>query len=438
MSDTLDRPAAYRWSRRGLLLAGGVGVGGVGLAGLASPVLAQAPAPREPLDVGGVSGGKVQFEPIAAGTEPAQKPKPAPLPPAERVGFAIAGIGRLALEEVIPAFAETRMAKVIALVSGSPEKARTVGQSLGVAAGSLYDYASFDRIADDPAVQVVYVITPNALHKDLVIRAARAGKHVLCEKPMAVNSAEAREMTEACARAGVKLMVAYRSQYQKHHRALQDAMRSGVLGTIRGIEAVNVQNQGDPRQWRLRKALAGGGSLPDIGLYCLNEARFLLGEEPVEVTARIHTPPGDPRFAEVEDSVAFTLLFPSGVLANCFTSYSAHKSQHLLVNGAEGWMRMDKAFAYRGQQLHHGTQQDGQEVQRTLTVETTNQFADEIDHMAQCVRENRKPRTPGEEGVQDHVLMEAIYQSAAAGRTVTLPPSQGLDVTRGPALPKEG
>ncbi|MDB5641103.1 MAG: gfo/Idh/MocA family oxidoreductase [Hyphomicrobiales bacterium] len=421
-------------SRRGVVVAGCAGL--ASLAG--GPAHAQSPPAREPLDVGGVQERGLKFDPIAAATEPAQKPKPGPLPPAERVGFAIAGLGRLAGEEVIPAFGECRRSRIAALVSGSPEKAAAVGKSLGLGTSALYDYESFDRIADDPSVQVVYVITPNALHKDLVIRAARAKKHVLCEKPMATSSADAREMIEACDRAGVKLMIAYRSQYQKHHRRLLGDMRSGRFGTIKMIEAVNVQAQGDVRQWRLRKALAGGGSLPDIGLYCLNEARFLTGEEPVEISAQIYSTPGDPRFAEVEESVAFTLRFPSGVLASCSTSYGAHKSQHLLVNGERGWARMDKAFAYRGQALHIGSVENGAEVVETVGVEVTNQFADEIDHMAQCVLEGRVPRTPGQEGLQDHVLMEAIYEAARTGQTVKLGPGGALDATRGPPLGEPG
>jgi predicted dehydrogenase len=426
-------PSSFQLSRRSVVVAGCAG-----LVGLAEGARAQTGPRREPLDIGGAANGGLKFDPIAAPTEAPQKPKPAPAPPERRIGFAIAGLGRLSGEEVLPAFSECRRARITALVSGSPEKAAAVGASLGLAASSLYDYESFDRIADDPAVQIVYVITPNALHKDLVIRAARAKKHVLCEKPMATSSADAREMIEACDKAGVKLMIAYRSQYEKHHRKLLEHVRSGRLGALKLIEAVNAQNQGDPRQWRLRKALSGGGSLPDIGLYCLNEARFLTGEEPVEVSARIHSTPGDPRFAEVEESVAFTLRFPSGVLANCSCSYGAHKSQHLLVNGETGWARMDKAFAYRGQALHIGALQGGEETQSTLAIEATNQFADEIDHMAQCVAENRMPRTPGQEGLQDHIVMEAIYEAARTNRVIELPPAPRLDSTRGPKLEDAG
>ena len=168
---------------------------------------------------------------------------------------------------------------------------------------------------------------PNALHHRDVLAAAAAGKHVLCEKPMATSAREARDMVAACARAGVKLMVAYRMQYQPHAREAIRLARSGALGTVTLMDMVNNQNQGDPGQWRQKKALAGGGSLPDVGLYCLNTSRAILGEEPVAVTASIWTPAGDPRFAEVEDNVAFTLHFPSGAMSNCLTSYSTHELQ---------------------------------------------------------------------------------------------------------------
>lgn len=428
----MDLPRTTDLSRRTLIRMGTVGLTGALIAGRAGA------AERMPIDVGAVEGERVTFPPIDAPTEAKSEPPPAPTPPGSRIGFAIAGLGRLSLEELLPAFGECRHARPVALVSGSPEKARAVAGQYGIAETALYDYESFDRIADDPAVQVVYVVTPNALHRDLVLRAAAAGKHVLCEKPMATSSAEAREMVEACAKAGVKLMIAYRSQYQKHHQRIIRAARTGEFGAVKMIEATNVQNQGDPAQWRLKKALAGGGSLPDIGIYCLNAARYITGEEPVEVTARIWSTPGVPRFAEVEEAVAFTLRFPSGVLASLSTSYGAHKSQQLLVGTERAALRLDKAFAYRGQQLHIAGVRDGGNVDENPEIEAGNQFAAEIDHMAVCVRDDRRPRTPGEEGLQDHVLMEAIYEAGRSGRAVTLPPAPGLDTTRGPMPEDEG
>ena len=359
-------------------------------------------------------------------------PPPAPLPPEQRVGFAIVGLGRLSLEEILPAFASSRTAKPVALVSGSPDKARTVAAQYGIARDAVYDYASFDRIAENPAVRAVYIVLPNAMHHDFVLRAARAGKHVLCEKPMAVSSAQAREMTAACRAAAVKLMVAYRIQYEPTNREVMRLIRSGELGPVKFIDAINTQQQGDPDQWRMKKAMAGGGALPDIGLYCLNTTRAYLGEEPVEVFARSWSTPDDPRFREVEENVAFMLRFPSGVVANCFTGYGAHDGKPIRVHLEKAWIDMENAFAYRGQTLRIGRRSGEHGSVEQVEVGAKNQFALELDHFAGCILHDVTPRTPGEEGVQDHVLMEAIYESARSGRPVSLPEVAGRDTTRGP------
>jgi predicted dehydrogenase len=313
-----------------------------------------------------------------------------------------------------------------------------VGAQYGIKPEALYSYADFDKIAENPEVKVVYIVLPNGMHHEYVLRAARAGKHVLCEKPMANTSAEAREMVAACRAASVKLMIAYRCQYEPYNRRATDLLRSGELGAARFIEASNTQVQGEVEQWRFKKALAGGGALPDIGLYCLNGARFYSGEEPVEVFARIHSTPGDARYREVEESIAFMLRFPSGLIANCAASYGAHESKDLRVRLEKGWIDVENAFAYEGQSVRVATRDGKSEAIRELRLGQKNQFAQEIDHMAQCVLQDRAPRTPGEEGLQDHVIMEALYRSAETGAAVALPAVEGRDTTRGPALAEEG
>lgn len=414
-------------SRRGL-------VGGTSLLLASGPAAMAATPPPRPADIGSVQDGRVTFPNWKGEADRPSPPPPAPMPPGERVGFAIVGLGRLSLEELLPAFAECKRARPVALVSGTPEKLRTVGAQYGIKPEALYNYAEFDRIAENPEVKVVYIVLPNGMHHEFTLRAARAGKHVLCEKPMANSSAEAREMVEACRADNVRLMVAYRCQYEPYNRRATDLMRSGELGAARFIEASNTQVQGAVAQWRFSKALAGGGALPDIGLYCLNAARFYSGEEPVEVFARIHTPANDPRYGEVEESMAFMLRFPSGLIANCATSYGAHESKDLRVRLEKGWIDVANAFAYQGQSLRVASRDGKAEAIRELRLGQKNQFALEIDHMAQCVLQNRAPRTPGEEGVQDHVIMEALYRSAETGAAVALPAASGLDATRGPGL----
>ena len=420
------------FNRRNLLKLGAAGATGV----LISTTTAQSQAYPAPsgVDTGAVKDGKVTFPEWRGPEEAASGNPPAPLPPEERVGFAVVALGRLSLEEILPAFGETRKAKLVALVSGSPEKMKTVARQYGVKPEACYSYEDFDSIRDNPEVKAVYVVLPNSMHREYVERAARAGKHVLCEKPMSISSADGQEMVKVCAESKVKLMVAYRIQYEATNLFLAEKIRAKAYGRLVGMSAINVQTvaENGAEQWRHKKALAGGGSLPDIGLYCLNTARFLTGEEPVEVMATQYRPPDDPRYAEVEETVSFTLRFPSNFIANCFTSYGARDDKHQRLNFEKATVDMANAYKYQGQRLSV-TELDGEKsVQKEIEITPNNQFAAEIDHMATCVIEDRKPRTPGEEGVQDHVLMEAIYESARTGMPVRLTAPDRLDAFRGP------
>lgn len=401
----LHRPRLPSLSRRSVLSLSSAAV----LSGVAGGRAAAAPAD---IDTGKVSDGSVQFAPIAAESEAAPNSDQRSLPPKDRVGFAVVALGRLSVEEILPAFAQTSKCKLTALCSGSPDKLKTVGARYGVPEQSLYDYDSFDRIAQNEAVQVIYIVLPNSMHKDYVLRAAAAKKHVLCEKPMATSSADAQAMIAACADAKVKLMIAYRCRYEPHHLELIRRAQNGDLGPIKLVEAINAQNQGDPAQWRLRKALAGGGSLPDVGLYCLNAARATIGEEPVEIEAQIHSTKDDPRFREVEESVTWLMRFPSGALANLSTSYGIHRASRMAVNLDRGTLLLDNAYTYQGQRLRLIKAQDKLDTDAFIQVAPKNHFASELDHMADCVLGNLAPRTPGEEGLRDMVLMEAIYRAA--------------------------
>jgi predicted dehydrogenase len=418
-------------NRRGVLALSGAGAAGLAFAPGAQ---AQNYPPPSPVDVGRVENGKVVFDPWRSPADTPSSPPPAPLPPAERVGFAIVGLGRLALEEILPAFGESKKAKPVALVSGSPEKMKATAAQYGIDPASCYDYASFDRIRDNPAVRAVYVVLPNGMHREYVERAARAGKHVLCEKPMATSSADAQAMVDACAAAGVKLMIAYRIQYEAYNLRLASFVRQKTFGRLVGMSAINVQTvaENGAQQWRHKRALSGGGALPDIGLYCLNTARFLTGEEPVEIFASQYSPSNDPRYAEVEETLSFTLRFPSNVMVSCLTSYGARDDKHQRLNFETAAVDMPNAYLYEGQRMTVIQRQGDATGQTELVLQQPNQFAEELDHMAECVIGNQRPRTPGEEGVQDHKLMEAIYRAAESGQPVRLPPVEKRDAFRGP------
>ena len=425
MSDTIDRR---------LMLKLGGAAAGLALGGRAAD--AQRYPPPSPVDRGQVQGGKVTFPEWRGQADPKSAPPPAPMPPEQRVGFAIVALGRLSLEEILPAFAQSRKARIAALVSGDPEKLRTVAAQYGVPAAHCYDYAGFDRIRDDPTVRAVYVVLPNGLHRQYVERAARAGKHVLCEKPMATSSAEARAMIAACERANVRLMIAYRIQYEPYNQRARRFVQEGNFGRLVGATMTNTQTvaPNGAEQWRHKKTMSGGGSLPDIGLYCINTARFLTAEEPIEVYAETYSPPNDPRYADVEETVAWTMRFPSSFMAQCLASYGARDDKSQKLNLATATIEMPQAYQYQGQQLYVSQNAGDLDERQQVTLPPKNQFAEEIDHMADCILQNRRPRTPGEEGLQDHVVMEAIYESARTGRPVKLKAYDGKDVFRGPPV----
>lgn len=379
----------------------------------------------------------IKFTPIEAPSEKTEDQPPALTPPDKRVGYAIVGLGRLSLNEIMPAFGSCKNSKPVALVSGDAEKAKAVAAEYGINPKNIYNYQNYDDIKNNPEIDAVYIVLPNAMHEEFVVRAAKAGKHVLCEKPMATSSAEAQRMIDACKKAGKKLMIAYRIQYELHNRLAMQYTRDQKYGKVKFVEAMNAQNVGDPSQWRLNKKLSGGGSLPDIGLYCLNTTRFLLGEEPESVLATTYSTPNDPRFKEVEEAVLFQLHFPSGAQANLNCSYGVHESRRYRCYADKGgWFGLDPAFSYQGLKMN-GSHADGKlEIGINPDMGAKNQFALEMDHFSDCVQNNKTPYTPGEEGLQDQKIMEAIYESARTGKAVKLERIDKIDAFRG-TPPKE-
>ncbi|MEH1770686.1 Gfo/Idh/MocA family protein [Nostoc sp.] len=425
------------FSRRKILTTAGLGaISAAAIGSMGEEVAAQQPTvqatPR-----GGELPPQIQFPPISEKTEVDTGGPPTALPPERRLGFAIVGLGRLALEEIMPAFAECKLAKPTALVSGDAAKANLVAQQYGIKPQNVYNYQNYDNLRNNPDVDVIYIVLPNSMHREYTVRGAKAGKHILCEKPMATTVEDCQQMIDACKQSDRKLMIAYRCQYEPHHRAMIQMIRSKELGTVKVIQADNGQNQGgDLNQWRLKRALAGGGCLPDVGVYCLNATRYLTGEEPIAISAQIFTTPGDPRFKEVEESVTFQLRFPSGILGICSTSYGFHEGRRFRVFGSDAWGQLDPAFSYNGLRMMVSRKSPTNSMAENVSevrISEKNQFALEIDHFADCVIQNKQPHTPGEEGLQDQKLIALIYEAAQTGKTITLPRVSGLDTTRGPA-----
>jgi glucose-fructose oxidoreductase len=332
------------------------------------------------------------------------------------VGFALVGLGNLAINQLMPAFARCRQAKLVAFVSGRPEKAKQLAEVYGVDPKNIYGYDNYERVADNPAIDVIYVVLPNSMHAEYTIRALKAGKHVLCEKPMANTPQECEQMIAAAKATNRKLMIGYRVRYEPYNQALiAYARQTADAGPTRVILADAGFNIGDPTQWRLRKQMAGGGSLMDIGIYALNAARYLTGEEPVAVNAMMHSTPNDPRFVEVEENITFQLRFPSGTLANCASSYGVNFNRFRVMK-PRGSAELDPASSYTG--LRMRVFRGGAIEERILPQR--DHFALEMDHFAECVLKNTEPLTPGEEGLQDLKLMMAIYDAARSGKTIAV------------------
>jgi predicted dehydrogenase len=362
-----------------------------------------------------------------------------PDPPQKRIGYCLVGLGNLTLGELLPAFAQCKYSKPVALVSGDRSKAINVAAQYGIPERSIYSYDDFDNIKNNSEIEAVYIVLPNSMHHEFTLRAARAGKHVLCEKPMAVTSLQCQEMIDTCKLTGRKLMVAYRIQFEPKNTLVKQWTRDQKFGPVKLIESHNGQEIGDPSQWRLKQALSGGGALPDIGIYCINSIRFLLGEEPVSVFASMYSTPGDDRFKEVEETVQFQLEFPNGVFANCVTTYGAHHARrYRLYTNKGAHYGMEPAFDYRGLQIHINQVVDGKyEENSKPALQEKNQFALEMDHFSQCIMNDKQPFTPGEEGLQDMKIIEAIYRSAREGKRIQLEKYKGPDVFRGPAPKQE-
>src|SRR5262252_4078 len=331
-------------------------------------------------------------------------------PPARRIGFALVGIGKLTQTQLVPALRATKVAKLTALVSGHADKAKRVAAAEGVPERNIYSYETFDRIAQNPDVDVVYVVLPNSMHAEYTIRALRAHKHVYCEKPMAVTPAECEQMIAEANKQGRRLGVGYRLHFEPYNLELIRIARTRELGALKFI-AATAGTIPDRGQWRLDKKLSGGGSMVDIGIYALQAVRTISGEEPVSVSARA-TITDRAKFKDIDETLAFSMTFPSGLVASCVSTYAAHVSR-VDVATDTGRFGLEPALYYHGIK---GFRSDG----KPFAFPDVDQFAAEMDDFAICVRDGLPTRVPGEEGLRDVRIIDALYRSAATGRDVKL------------------
>ncbi len=332
-----------------------------------------------------------------------------------QTGYAIIGLGRIA-DIFMRGVKDSPNSKVTALVSGHRDKALRIAADYGVPESSIYSYDDFDSIVSNKTVDAVYVALPNSMHADFTIRAAKAGKHVLCEKPMAINVGECESMIAACKSASVKLMIAYRCHYESTNLKAVDLIRSGALGQVQAIETAFGFNE-RAGEWRLDKKLSGGGPLVDVGIYSLNATRYLTGEEPVSFSAFSSVIDQDGRFTSVEENLSWTMKFPSGVVASCATTYGGWMGGFFKVHGAKGWIDADPAFNYDGLHLHAQYSTDVGEFPHTVVDEANPQknpyqFTAQANHFSNCIQNNLEPKTPGEEGLRDMSYITEIYRAA--------------------------
>jgi predicted dehydrogenase len=330
-----------------------------------------------------------------------------------RIGYCVIGLGRIA-DHFLRGVAQSSSSKITGLVSGHRDKAERIAAQYGVAKSSIYSYEDMDRFRDNKSIDAVYVALPNSMHAEYTIRSAKAGKHVLCEKPMSTTVSDAEAMIAACKANHVKLMIAYRLHYEPITLKTIKMIRDGAIGKVQALDGAFGFNIA-PGEWRSTRALAGGGPLMDVGIYCLNATRYLTGEEPVSFTAVATTPDQDGRFQGVEENLAWTTKFPSGAVASCSTSYGALMPGYVRVFGSKGWLEAGP-FGYQDVSLKaiyspngHGTPTL---IDEANPEKDPMQFTREADHLARCILEDQTPNTPGEEGLKDMQSIESIYRAA--------------------------
>ena len=337
---------------------------------------------------------------------------PNDLPEAKKVNWAVVGLGSFATGQVMPGFVMSHRSRITALVSGNPEKAKDLGARYGVS--KFYDYNNFDSIAHDKDIDAVYIVLPVGLHAEYTIRALKAGKHVLCEKPMASTPEECAAMIAAAKAANRQLGVAYRVHFEPNNIDAARRATSGELGTLRyftGDTGFNADPEHwVPHRWRLQKALAGGGSMYDIGIYAMNAAMMCLGEDPVEVSAVYSYPRDDPRFKEVEGGVNWRMKFPSGIFAQGSSSYCYAGGTRQKIYGDKAALVMEPASDYYEQSVT--LLRPGQAPEILHAGNPIVQFGAQVDAFSQAALSNTPHRTPGEMGLRDIRLIQAIYRSA--------------------------
>lgn len=327
-----------------------------------------------------------------------------------KLGVALVGLGYYSTDLLAPALQLTEHCELRGIVTGSPHKIQTWQQRYGIPAKNVYNYENMNEIANNDDIDVIYIVLPTGMHSEYAIKAANTGKHVWCEKPMARTEQECQSIIDACRKNRVKLSIGYRMQHEPNTQMIISYAKDKPYGNITHLKAEAGYYDGRSNHWKQQKSM-GGGATYDMGVYCINAARYATGMEPISVTAKASTI--RPQiYTEVDETMEFTLDFPNGATADCKTSFGMGLNK-LRVNCANGWYELSPFQAYSG---IRGRTSDGTQ----LNARISNQQARQMDDDALAILNNTDVLVPGEEGMADIRIVEAIYRSAQSNKKVTI------------------
>ncbi len=328
-----------------------------------------------------------------------------------KLGVALVGLGNYSTNQLAPALLQSNLCRLAGIVTGTPEKAEKWCKQYNIPKENAYNYQNFDEIRNNPAIDIVYVVLPNAMHAEFTIRAANAGKHVICEKPMALNVKEGEAMIKACQTAKVHLSIGYRLYFEPHHLEMRRLGMEKVYGGVKMIESSLGFQMADPQSWRLNKALGGGGAVMDLGVYCIQGIRRTLGELPTALTAQGYVR-DEAIFKGIYEMMMFQMEFPSGAISNSTTTYTSYIDRLYATTGYR-WFGLEPSY--------NATGAKGNSSAGELTFKTPlfQQIA-QMDNFADCILKNQKSVAAGEEGLIDLKIIEAIKRAADTGKKVKL------------------
>jgi predicted dehydrogenase len=328
-----------------------------------------------------------------------------------KLGIALVGLGNYAGGQLAPALLQTSDCFLAGIVTGTPSKADTWKSKYNIPDKNIYTYENFDSIKDNPDIDIIYVVLPNSMHAEYVIRAAKAGKHVISEKPMAIEAADCDKMIAACKQAGKLLSIGYRLHFEPYNKEMARLGQQKVYGKIKKLSAGFGFRIGDPTQWRLNKKLAGGGPLEDVGIYCVQAFCYTTGMEPVAVRAQEGPKTDKEKFKDVEESLTFQLEMPDGLICEGKASYS-EGFNYIKAEAEKGDFELTGAFNYSGQ--------GGKTPAGAMDFPKVNQQAKQMDDFAQAIKNNRATPVPGQMGKRDVKIIQAIYKAMQSGERVVI------------------